>query len=214
MQKGCPFCVFLFLPQVSNFDPAVFQFERQTDIDCWYLGGKISEWERWTQSGNQFLSGQPLSAACRTICISHISAFVFLTSFHLYFFKLFLSICSTQLLLWHSIPFLLILTFNSLNFCKKYKQKWFLQEQYFDILSSPYNCFSPQPPPTHGRRTKYTPVNLSQVPMLLKNCTAPYIALQWSAIQCNVYDFRLIGIVMIAMVMKVMIGGGGDGCCQ
>ena len=106
MQKGCPFCVFLFLPQVSNFDRAVFQFQRQTDIDCWYLGGKISEWERWTQSGNQFLSGQPLSAACRSICISDISAFVFLRSFHLYFFKPLPSICSTQLL-WHSIPFLL-----------------------------------------------------------------------------------------------------------
>ena len=107
MQKGCPFCVFLFLPQVSNFDRAVFQFQRQTDIDCWYLGGKISEWERWTLSGNQFLSGQPLSAACRSICISDISAFVFLRSFHLYFFKLFLSICSPQLL-WHSITILLM----------------------------------------------------------------------------------------------------------
>ena len=57
-------------------------------------------------------------------------------------------------------------------------QKLFLQHQYFDILSSPYNCFSPQPPPTHGRRTKYTPVDLSQVPMLPKNCTALYIAMQ------------------------------------
>ena len=100
-------CFSLFLPWVSNFyRPCCFPVSETDRHWLWYLGGKISEWERWTLSGNQFLSGQPLSAACRSICISDISAFVFLRSFHLYFFKLFLSICSTQLL-WHSIPFLL-----------------------------------------------------------------------------------------------------------
>ena len=115
------FSLFLFLPWVSNFyRPCCFPVSETDRHWLWYLGGKISEWERWTLSGNQFLSGQPLSAACRSICISDISAFVFLRSFHLYFFKLFLSICSTQLL-WHSIPFLIVFILNSLNFCKTSK---------------------------------------------------------------------------------------------
>ena len=98
----------LFFASTLSFQACCFPVSETDRHWLWYLGGKISEWERWTLSGNQFLSGQPLSAACRSICISDISAFVFLRSFHLYFFKLFLSICSTQLLLWHSIPFLLI----------------------------------------------------------------------------------------------------------
>ena len=108
-QRGCKAALFcLFLPHESLISSVrCFQFERQTDLDSgWYLGGKISEWEPWTLSGNQFLSSPPLSTACRSICISDISAFVFLRSFHLYFFKPLPSICSTQLL-WHSIPFLL-----------------------------------------------------------------------------------------------------------
>ena len=97
----------LFFASTLSFQACCFPVSETDRHWLWYLGGKISEWERWTLSGNQFLSGQPLSAACRSICISDISAFVFLRSFHLYFFKLFLSICSPQLL-WHSITILLM----------------------------------------------------------------------------------------------------------
>ena len=65
----------------------------------------------------------------------------------------------------------------------------------------------PASPPTLGGRTKYAPVNLSQVLVLPKNCTAHNIAMRGSAIQCNAM-LRNYPPVMIAMVMKVMIGAG------
>ena len=170
--QGCA-----FLPvfaRVPNFQRPLFPVW-ETDrlgLSGWYLGGKISEWEPWTLSGNQFLSSPPLSTACRSICISDISAFVFLRSFHLYFFKPLPSICSTQLL-WHSIPFLLRsqLT-NSLSLStssSSAKSKISVQERallWYISFPSRYNCFSRLLcfcPPTRSSRTKYRAVSLSLV---------------------------------------------------
>ena len=113
-------------------------------------------------------------------CISQIFPFVFLQTLPQY--------------LLHSTA----VTLHSLSHHFNLKLPQLLQDMYYLIKGNTLISCHPQitvsPPPTHpphpthatGWRTKYTRVNLSQVLLLLENCTAQI----YNSVQCNVLVYN------------------------
>ena len=171
LQQWCAFCV-SFLLRLSHFKPAVFQFQRQTDIDFGILVAKSV-----SGSGGHWAA---ISFCPANHCQPRAAAFVFPTSPRLYFSDLSICISSNPCPVFAPLnccdtpfPFFSGLSWQTvfpsqLRLLVQNQRSLFRNERSFDIsLPSRYNCFSWLLcfcPPTRSRRTKYRVVNLSQVP--------------------------------------------------